>query len=607
MAQPNLTLSGSPPPARLGRYLLGRELGRGFSSVVYEATDPLRNRRVALKVLTYLQNLSPARRQDLAERFEREARAISTLAHPSIVAIYEVGHAEDGRQFIAMEYLEGETLRDRLRRMGTLPAAGVLPLTIQIADALQYAHGRGIVHRDVKPDNVFVCPDGTAKLMDFGVAHVFADEGLTQTGTVVGSPAYMSPEQINGRRLDGRSDVFSLAITLAEALTGHRPFEAPNIPAVMNQILHRPPQLTDVTSRPLRKVLERALAKKPEARLASPAAFAAELRRVLPPLSAAPLSLAGSPQATVVMPLPPAARPHPARRTAWAAPALAAMLGVAALAALPFALHHRSAPTTLVMAPSAAHAGRVYHISSRWHRRPTATRSARRRHTRHGLGQGPREAEARITETFTHPIPAPPAPMTAETTAVLRALRNQPPVAVTEMPRPVAPAPIRKAHRRPAVSPFHVAAALPIAPPLVRTKDTQEERRAPATVPNDSPPPDPVPADRYPYGTGADSPDESQAPRASDVPDAGPRIVHWSAPIYPSGALSRREQGTVHLRVFVNEEGRVDDATVTESSGSLALDDAAIATVLHWAYEPAVQNGRAIPSTVREHVTFDLH
>ena len=264
---------------RLGRYRLGREIGRGFSSIVYEAVDTERGRTVALKVLTFFQHLSAERRGDLTERFAREARAISALAHPAIVAIYEFGQTDDGRWFTAMERMQGEALRSRLQRDGALAPDEALPIAVQIADALQYAHERGVVHRDVKPDNIFLLPDGRAKLMDFGVAHVLSDQALTRTGTIVGSPAYMSPEQINGRTLDGRSDVFSLGVTLAEMLAGAKPFDAPTIPAVMHRILNRPPQLSGVSPWALRRLIAKALAKNRAARFGSAAAFADALRR----------------------------------------------------------------------------------------------------------------------------------------------------------------------------------------------------------------------------------------------------------------------------------------------------------------------------------------
>ncbi len=347
MAQPEYARPDTRPPARLGRYALGRELGRGFSSIVYEAVDTRRGRPVALKVLTLSPGHTPARRREMVERFEREAHAVSALSHPAIVAIYDVGHTDDGQEYLAMERLEGETLRARLERGGPLLRAEALPLMVQVADALQYAHGRGIVHRDVKPDNIFLCADGTARLMDFGVARVFADDGLTQTGAVVGSPAYMSPEQINGDAPDGRSDVFSLAVTLVEALTGRKPFDGPTIPAVMNRILNQPPQMAGVSPSALCRALERALAKTPAARTPSAGAFAESLRRVQSP------SASGEMDATRMMVRP--AR----RRRGWALGPVAALvlaaLGLVALLVLA-AVTRRPPPVTAAQAVTATQA-----------------------------------------------------------------------------------------------------------------------------------------------------------------------------------------------------------------------------------------------------------
>ena len=192
-----------------------------------------------------------------------------------------------------MENLAGETLRCRLLRDAPLSIPQAAAIAIRIAEALHYAHGRGIIHRDVKPDNVFLAdnPDdlaGTPKLMDFGIARVLSDQSQTQDGTIVGSPAYMSPEQINGLALDGRTDVFSLAVMLTEMVTGAKPFEAETIPAVMQKILRHAPNLRGVADRPLRRVLAKALAKNPKRRPRDAAAFADALRLAVPQAALAP-------------------------------------------------------------------------------------------------------------------------------------------------------------------------------------------------------------------------------------------------------------------------------------------------------------------------------
>ncbi len=395
-ADDSAAAAGLPALASGQRYRIRQEIGRGFSSIVYEALDTVRERTVALKVLTLGQTLSDERRQDMAERFLREARAISALSHPGIVSVYEVGQAGDGRHFIAMELLAGECLRARLDREAPLPPEDAVPIALQVADALEYAHSRGIVHRDIKPDNIYVLPDGRVKLMDFGVAHILTEGALTQTGTVVGSPAYMSPEQISGLPLSGSSDVFSLGVTLTEMLTGHKPFDAPSIPAVMNRILHRPPQIDGVQPRALRKVVEKALAKSQAARFLTASAFADALRRPGIPGFAAALATD-----TVVMPGPlPRSRPAasdrllPVSDMAQEPPSRAALwtFGIAGLALLvgaPLALSHlslSSSPTVsasvrTVSAPAQQVAqntptAQVAHIPATWGRQPVRKSSA---------------------------------------------------------------------------------------------------------------------------------------------------------------------------------------------------------------------------------------
>ena len=286
---PPAAAEDAPESALCGPYRLERELGRGGSSVVYAAYDPARRRAVALKVLTVSAALDEARRQDLQERFRREAQAVSSLSHPNIVTLYEVGEcrrAEAVRPYIAMERLPGETLRRRIDQAAPLSVPVTVALGVQIAEALDYAHRRGIVHRDVKPDNIFLARDGAGppipKLMDFGIAHLLAAQALTQDGAILGSPAYMSPEQIHGLTPDARTDVFSLAVTLAEMATGVKPFAADTIPALMQKILHQPPDLHAVADRRLRRVLGKALAKNPAGRYPDAGAFAGALRRAAP-------------------------------------------------------------------------------------------------------------------------------------------------------------------------------------------------------------------------------------------------------------------------------------------------------------------------------------
>src|SRR5262245_28605892 len=203
------------------RYELRTEIGRGGMADVYLALDRLLNRRVAVKVL------SPAYAADpnFVERFRREARAAASLNHPNIVAVYDWGREED-TSFIVMEYVNGQTLRGVLRKYGKLPPMEAARIAADIADALEFAHRNGVVHRDVKPGNVLITPEGGVKVTDFGIARAESSDTLTKTGAVLGTATYFSPEQAQGLDLDGRSDVYSLGVVLYEMVTGVAPFTA---------------------------------------------------------------------------------------------------------------------------------------------------------------------------------------------------------------------------------------------------------------------------------------------------------------------------------------------------------------------------------------------
>ncbi len=214
---------------------------------VYRAKDQKLGREVAVKVLPDVFGRDPAR----VARFEREARAAAALSHPNICAIHEIGEHE-GQPFIVMELIKGQTLEARLSKEGRLEYDAVLELGIQLADALDAAHGAGIVHRDMKPANIFITDRGQAKILDFGLAKTGElsdqeaptaahDAGLTAHGAVLGTVAYMSPEQALGKQLDARTDLFSLGLVIYEALTGKRAFTGDTSAAIFDQILNRPP------------------------------------------------------------------------------------------------------------------------------------------------------------------------------------------------------------------------------------------------------------------------------------------------------------------------------------------------------------------------------
>jgi Protein kinase domain len=266
---------------RFGRYLIVGELGRGAMGTVHLAKDPLIERDVAIKTL--LPNVPDDVMGDVRERFLREARSAGRLNHPNIVTIFDVGE-QDGMAYIAMEVLEGRSLQEMLREPDRIPLATIVDVAAQVADALDHAQRFGIVHRDVKPANIMVSAAGRAKLTDFGVAHV-PSSSMTQTGAALGSPKYMSPEQVTGHSVDPRSDIFSLGVVLYQMLTRRTPFEQPgdtNVWALMHRIAgepHRPVTELDTELPALfNRILDRALAKAPANRYQRAGDMANELR-----------------------------------------------------------------------------------------------------------------------------------------------------------------------------------------------------------------------------------------------------------------------------------------------------------------------------------------
>src|SRR6266516_3076590 len=210
-----------------GRYRLDEKIGSGGMSTVYRARDMTLERDVAVKLM----HREIAADSDHLERFRREARAVAQLSHPYIVSVIDAGE-DEGRPYIVFEYVEGKTLKDRIRRMGRLPVAEAVAYAVEIARALGYAHQRHIVHRDVKPQNVLIDPEGSAKVTDFGIARSLQEEGLTADGRVLGTTDYVSPEQALGQEVNGQSDIYSLGVVLFEMLTGEVPFHGENQVAV---------------------------------------------------------------------------------------------------------------------------------------------------------------------------------------------------------------------------------------------------------------------------------------------------------------------------------------------------------------------------------------
>jgi serine/threonine-protein kinase len=268
-------------PARLGRYELSDELGKGAMGVVYRGRDPRINREVAIKAIPLADEFDAEDLEQARTSFFREAEMAGRLSHPHIVTIYDAGE-DGGTAYIAMELLRGQHLVDYTSPAQRLPTAVAIEIVARLADALHYAHQNQVVHRDIKPANImFDAPSGELKITDFGIARL-TDSGRTRTGVVLGTPSFMSPEQLQGRPVTGRSDLFSLAVSLYQLLTGQLPFRGDTMPGLMIKIAQEPhPRIGAINPAlppGLDGFFDRALAKDPAGRYDSGASFAQALR-----------------------------------------------------------------------------------------------------------------------------------------------------------------------------------------------------------------------------------------------------------------------------------------------------------------------------------------
>ncbi|MDP9043795.1 MAG: serine/threonine protein kinase [Pseudomonadota bacterium] len=287
----------APPRATLGRYRIERELGRGSMGTVYLGHDPQIGRAVAIKTMALSREFDGSELVEARARFFREAEMAGRLRHPGIVTIFDANE-EDGLAYIAMEYVHGHDLVRHTSPERLLPVPEVLEILSQVAQALAHAHGQGVVHRDVKPANVMVDrSSGAVKVTDFGIARI-TDASRTRTGLVLGTPSFMSPEQMAGRQLDGRSDLYSLGVMLFQLLTGALPHRAESMAELMRQIVNDP--APDVRSlRPelpeaLANVVALALEKRAEVRYADGHQMAADLQAVIALFAPAPATSAAA-------------------------------------------------------------------------------------------------------------------------------------------------------------------------------------------------------------------------------------------------------------------------------------------------------------------------
>src|SRR5579859_3189182 len=293
---------------KAGRYEIQGELGRGAMGVVYKAVDPVIGRTVAVKTLRLSEEGTGLSRPELLSRFQTEARAAGLLTHPNIVVVYDAGE-ENGLFYITMELIEGKSLQALLDSGHSFPVPRVLRIMEQTCSALQFAHERSIVHRDIKPANLMLTADDTVKVTDFGTAKILQFGTVQQTTHVMGTPSYMSPEQVKGRPVDGRSDIFSLGVLLYEILTGEKPFPGQSITTVIYKIVNEEPipprTLNPSIHQGLNDIVMRALAKEPEVRYQSCRELLEDLRnyRALVPSERSPDATLISPRSGSPFPL----------------------------------------------------------------------------------------------------------------------------------------------------------------------------------------------------------------------------------------------------------------------------------------------------------------
>lgn len=318
-----------------GRYELVELIGKGGMSSVWQAHDRLLDRLVAIKIL----HPHFTEDEEYVERFRREARSVAQLSHPNIVTVIDRGE-DEGRQYIVFEYIEGENLKELLERTGPMPVRDALTLALQMARALSFAHGRGLIHRDVKPQNVLMNAEGQAKMTDFGIARELDVQGVTITGTVLGTSEYIAPEQARGQQVDAQTDVYSLGVVLYELLTGGVPYHGDNFVTVALKHVNEPApsvleKRPEVPAR-VANAVERAMAKSPSERFQSMNELVDELEACLAdsdPVSEEATMISRRP---VVEQEQRPRRQRPRRRVGflWPVAAVLAVVGIAALAAL---------------------------------------------------------------------------------------------------------------------------------------------------------------------------------------------------------------------------------------------------------------------------------
>ena len=599
-------------PTRLGRYEILAELGRGAMGRVYRARDPIVGREVAIKSLN-LEEFPKRQQEEILGRFRREAQAAGQLNHPNIVTVFDVGDS-----FFVMELVKGETLQARVARRSHLPLEEALGIVAPIAAALDYAHKRGVVHRDVKPANIMLTDRGVPKLMDFGLAHLDTTV-LTRAGQSLGSPAYMAPEQIQGFEPTPRADLYALAVVTYEMLTGARPFAGKNITTLLHQVVHEspvPPRHFNASLPPrYDELFERALSKLPEERFPDAAGFVTELNLKeleaivslidAPEPSARRRSVAvldgsreGDTLATIETALRPSASATERRAnpTASRRPRLSLLVAPAALLAAvgTWLFWPAPAPSPLVVdsLPSGA---------TVWLDRVAVGATPV---TLDDLSPGEheiavvKEGFVRATEVVT------PAPDAAPLVFALQPARAL--LSITSTPSEAAVLVDGKEVGRTPLA--ELALEEGVHQVEVRRRGHQSFRTRVEARPGESlhyvarlnPVAAPRPATR--------TPEPAPLPPVAELGEPGvspPKKISGEFARYPEVARRRRVSGIVTVSMVISEAGVPEELQVVESGGPL-LDEAVLKAVAEWRFEPASRDGLPVRLRYRMRQHFRL-
>jgi serine/threonine-protein kinase len=594
---------------RLGRYEILGELGRGAMGRVFRARDPIVDRMVAVKTLD-VQEFPKGQQEEILRRFRREAQAAGQLTHPNIVTIYDVGE-----NFFVMELVKGETLQAYLTKQGRVEPEEALRIVAPVANALDYAHTRGVVHRDVKPANIMLTERGVPKLMDFGLAKTEATV-LTRAGQSLGSPAYMPPEQIQGFEPTSRADLYSLAVVTYELLTGSRPFSGKNVTTLLHQVVHAepaPPRQFNAAL-PLRydELFARALSKNPEERFADASSFVTELN--LKELEAI-VSLIGVPEPrraavqvsgageihekeTLVAaePRPTTSaterRPSPAR-TAARVPGIGIVAAAVGLVVVAIGLGRLLAPGLVALEIESSPPGATVWLSgAEMGTTPLVLeRTAGEEHELTLTLPGYLSTEEKVAfDAGASEGPLVFALQPARASLFLTSTPSSAAVLVDGEDAGQTPlqgfelteGPHRIEVRRRGYAPYRAELEARAGESLQIVARLEPVKRAPAK-----------PADVEPEAAPVDVPELDSIAELGEAGLVPPKKIAGDFARYPDAARRRRQSGVVTVAMVISESGVPEEMQVVESAGDV-LDQAVLAAVREWRFEPALRNGKPV-------------